>query len=336
MSAVREPTSIAATAYPAQQVWSTVLVWGAGLFVLAGTLSFVMARTWWLADLVNFFRPHLFVAGGFWSVLCVLRRSRSTILAALATLLAATVPLLAVPPAAGPAEGFPLRVMAANLLIDNPETERLADYTAQMQPDVILSEETSPHWQEALVDFAELPFESGRDLKLHNDMKLLSRYPIVSEKVVEDQERFPSLIRHPIRFEIALPDRHLVLYATHPDTPRRPWQWEQRNLYLALLAEAVNGERAGTAVIVAGDWNTPSWSPFLRDFFEKTGLRSTESRWWPAPTRFSTRFGSIVALGMPIDHIAVSPGIGLSAFRTGPKFGSNHVPIVADVTIPAG
>lgn len=96
--------------------------------------------------------------------------------------------------------------------------------------------------------------------------------------------------------------------------PREPWQWQQRNEYLALLTSSVAAEPPGTHIVVAGDWNTASCSPFYRDVLAKIGLHVTEFPWWPAATRFSLRFGSIVALGMPIDHIAISSGIGFSAF----------------------
>lgn len=59
------------------------------------------------------------------------------------------------------------------------------------------------------------------------------------------------------------------------------------------LEAALQAEPADMAVIVAGDWNTPPWSPFFRDFLSSTGYKNTEARWWPERTRFSIRFGGI-------------------------------------------
>ncbi|WP_051069165.1 endonuclease/exonuclease/phosphatase family protein [Mesorhizobium metallidurans] len=306
------------------------------LFALGAGASFFGGRQFWTADLINFFRPHLLVLGLLLAVLCLSFRSRIAVLAAALCALTAVVPMLVLPQSARPAPGFPLRIMSANLLIDiqNPDTSRLEAYIAQQRPDLIVTEETLPVWQNALLKSTGLPFDSNRDLNLRDDMKLLSRFPILSEKVVADKIRYPDLVRHPVRFEIATPAGTVIVYAVHPDTPRRPWQWRQRNAYLALLAEVIRKEPPQANIVVVGDWNAPNWSPFFRDFFSATGLLSTESGRWPSPTRFSTRYGSFVPLGTPIDHFAVSAGIGLTTYATGPKFGSNHVPIFAELTLP--
>lgn len=307
------------------------------LFAIAVGGSFFGSRYFWAADLLNFFRPHLLLLGLLLAAICLASRSRLGLVAAGAAALSAVLPMAVLPQPARPAPGFPLRIVSANLLIDmeRPDTSRLETYIAQQQPDVVVTQETLPVWQSTLLKSAGLPFDSSRDLQLRDDMKLFSRFPILSEKVIKDDSRFPDLVRHPVRFEIATPAGPAIIYSVHPDTPRRPWQWRQRNAYLALLTNAIRAEPPHANIVVVGDWNTPSWSPFYRDFFTATGFLSTESGWWLAPTRFSTRYGSLVAFGMPIDHIAISPGIGLTSYATGPTFGSNHVPVFVELTIPA-
>ena len=39
-------------------------------------------------------------------------------------------------------------------------------------------------------------------------------------------------------------------------------------------------------------------------------------------------------LGTPIDHIEVSPTIGVKSLTTGEHFGSDHLPLIADLYIP--
>ena len=96
----------------------------------------------------------------------------------------------------------------------------------------------------------------------------------------------------------------------------------------------MKAEPRDAAVIVAGDWNTPPWSPFFQDFLSSTGYRTTESRWWPLPTRFSIRLWALTWIGTPIDRVVLSPALGLEELAMGPKFGSNHLPVVARVVIP--
>ena len=126
----------------------------------------------------------------------------------------------------------------------------------------------------------------------------------------------------------------VFLYAFHPETPRRLWQWRDRNAYLSAVADAVKGDLEKAPVIVAGDWNTPTWSPFFRSFLRQAGLASTAGGWLQPVTRFSMKLDALAYIGASIDHIAVSPDIFLKARQVGPAFGSNHLPVIADLALP--
>lgn len=170
-------------------------------------------------------------------------------------------------------------------------------------------------------------------MRSRDDMKIFSRVPILSETVVSP-ESMDTGGRHPFRFELAFGNSRIVFFAIHTQTPRTQEMWRERNAYLRDLTTAVQAEAKGARIVVAGDWNTPIWSPFFSRVLKDGNLRTTQPRWWPLQTRFSLRFGSITELGIPIDHIAVSPNIRLAAFSTGPQFGSNHLPVIADLAIP--
>ena len=85
-------------------------------------------------------------------------------------------------------------------------------------------------------------------------------------------------------------------------------------------------------MILAGDWNTPVWSPEFTDFFAASHLFATERSAWPAATRVFFGLGKI--LGTTVDHIAVSGGIAVARIFTGEDFGSDHLPVVADLKLP--
>lgn len=311
----------------------TVTNAAAALFLVGTTLSLVLAEKAWLADLASFFRPHLFALGVIIFGFCLAARSRLSLILGNAGVALAALPLLAALPAAPQRDGDEIRFLTANLFIQNTEFARLQNFIGEARPDFVLTQETQRLWQVGFSKVSELPYQSSRDLKSRNDMKLFSRYPIISERVIVGGKDYESLLRHPVRFEVALPTRKLIIYAIHPDTPRLASKWRQRNMYLDLLTETLQTEPRGTAVIVAGDWYTPTWSPFFRDVLSKAALFTTEDWWWPRPTRFALRFGGITWLGTPIDHIAVSSSIGLISLETGPKFGSNHLPVIARLTV---
>lgn len=92
----------------------------------------------------------------------------------------------------------------------------------------------------------------------------------------------------------------------------------------------IESNREGEPLVIAGDFNTPVesrifarwWSGFS-DAFEHAGIGfgySWHSRWH----------------GLRIDHILGGNGVVARRTWIGPDLGSDHVPVIADLTIPAG
>ena len=302
-------------------------------FAAAQFVSVALSRNLWAADLANFIRPHLLVAGVILFVIGFALPRRSTKIAGAIGLLAAGVPYLFLPPPAPAAAGTTFTVVSANVLVDNLDPRPFLALPEVGEADILVLQEVRPFWQNTLIARGRWPFESSRDLAGNTDMKVLSRFPILDERTVFP-ESGDTYGRFAVRFELSVEGRTVVLYAVHPQTPRGPRAWEARAAYLRDLEAAVKSEPSDALVVVAGDWNTPPWSPFFLDFLSSTGYRTTESRWWPLPTRFSIRLWSLTQIGTPIDRIVLSPTMALEELALGPKFGSNHLPVVARVVIP--
>jgi endonuclease/exonuclease/phosphatase (EEP) superfamily protein YafD len=83
------------------------------------------------------------------------------------------------------------------------------------------------------------------------------------------------------------------------------------------------------AVIVLGDLNTTSWSPYFRDLLADSGLADTRRGFgvlgsWPdlpSPLR------------IPIDHCLVSDKVAVHDRRIGPPVGSDHRGVIVDLTV---
>ena len=227
--------------------------------------------------------------------------------------------------------------MSSNVLFDNPSKGLFRDIVATLAPDVIVTQEARYEWPAALRDLSGYRYVAGPDILWWNGNIVVSRFPLRA-RLVEDMPPSGGPIggAQALRVEIATPQsgRPVVLYAIHAPTPRTEAGWHARNEYLKTLTMRIAAEPPEVNVIVAGDWNTPVWSTTFKRFLDATGLLATERSAWPAPTRLFSDFGAPAFLGTPIDHIAVSDRIGVKAFFTGPDFGSDHLPVVADLNIP--
>lgn len=302
-------------------------------FTGAQLASVALERQLWLADLSNFIRPHLLAGGVLLFVLGMVVATRGTRVAGTLALGAGILPFVWLPSPAPALGGQPFTLVSANVLNENRDPSRFLTFSEIVSADILVLQEMTPLWQDALIAGGFWQHESSRDLIANIDMKVFSRFPVLSERVVSP-ESDDTGGRHPVRLELSIAGRPLILYAVHPQTPRRQGMWRERTAYLRDLAAAIEGEPDDAAVVVAGDWNTPPWSPFFRDFLVSTGYLTTEPRWWPEPTRFSIRFGNVTRLGTPIDRVVVSSNVGLVDLAIGSRFGSNHLPVIATLSVP--
>jgi len=316
----------------------TALVWLVALAVALLTALVSAADRFWPGDMIAFFRPQLALAALL--LLCVaLWLKRWTASAALAALLAVNaLPLFVITvPTAASADSRNLRLVSANLLFDNPTPERFSEAVAKLSPDIIVVQEARYAWPNTLrTTLPDFPNQVGQEVLSWNGNLVLSRYPMRA-KLLADMPPSGNQLggARAIRVEVDLPGRArpLILYALHAPTPRSMRAWQARNRYLDALAEKIAAEPQGTPIVLAGDWNTPVWSPAYARTLFLSGLEAAERSAWPSASRLFASLGG-VNFGTPIDHVAVSRGIGVADFFTGPAFGSDLLPVVADLKLP--
>jgi endonuclease/exonuclease/phosphatase (EEP) superfamily protein YafD len=152
---------------------------------------------------------------------------------------------------------------------------------------------------------------------------LWSRFPLVDVQV-QDVHGRPFIGATAI-----LGTSRLRLCTVHMVAPlggdRARWQAQLRH-----LGEEIHGERG--ALVVAGDFNATRHHPSFRrllsdgmaDAHEERG-RGWAATWprnrWPLPPL------------MRLDHVLVSPGVGVRSIREGLGQGSDHRPIIADLVL---
>lgn len=304
------------------------------LVVLAtGTLT---AGRFWLADMITFFQPQLALAALIVLGLALLLHCWLPSLVLALVLAVAAYPLFFTKaPLAASVGTSNLRILSANILFNHPEPERFAEVVAELSPDIIVTQEARFEWPQLLRALPGYPYLVGPQQYRWNSNLVVSRYPMRARMVPDMPPSGLALGGGlAMRVEVDVPgrDRPLVVYAAHAPTPRTLAGWEARNLYLDTLAERVAAEPEGTQVILAADWNTPAWSPAYSRTLFLSGLEATERSAWPSATRlFASIFG--VNIGTPIDHIGVSRGIGVKDLFAGPDYGSDHLPVIADIDL---
>ena len=92
------------------------------------------------------------------------------------------------------------------------------------------------------------------------------------------------------------------------------------------LAQIV-AERPGPLVAV-GDFNSTAWSPYFSDLLNQTRLHDARLGFGLQPT-WPTRQ---ILLRIPIDHALVSEEVTVHDFRAGPDVGSDHFPVILDLS----
>jgi endonuclease/exonuclease/phosphatase (EEP) superfamily protein YafD len=120
----------------------------------------------------------------------------------------------------------------------------------------------------------------------------------------------------------------LTIVATHPASPKKAWEFADRKRQLAEVGKLARNT-AGPVVVV-GDLNTTSWSPYFQDLLATSGLLDSRRGFgveasWPR--------ASLALMRIPIDHCLVSPEVSVLDRWIGEDVGSDHRPIVVEFAL---
>jgi endonuclease/exonuclease/phosphatase (EEP) superfamily protein YafD len=313
---------------------------GAGvvLAALAASLLALAADRWWFADLAVNFRVQYAVAGVVGALAFAALRRRAVALAALAVVALNAPPLLATlrsaPPAAAPSR--PLRLASANVLYLSADYVRVLAWAQRDPADVLVIVEATAAWRDALAPLRAIyPYSAESGVTRRRGVVVLSRWPLApAEPLFDGSTRAVGLAT-----TVQVGDGGLRLLAVHASWPTGPAAARERAANLARVARfaaaAEGGAPEGGAaqalpVVVAGDLNVSPFSPHFARLLRDGRLRSAAQGYW-LPT-WPIQF---LPAGIQIDHVLVSAAIGVRAIRRGPAIGSDHLPVVADLAMPA-
>ncbi len=298
----------------------------AACLVTAGSF---LARGSWLLELLTHFRFQL-ALGSIMLLLCALARRR-LLTAALAAIAAAAnaaplVPYILPASVAAEAAGDPLRLMSANVHYRNSDYAALLEQVRREDPDVLGLMEVDRSWLDGLSALeAQYRYTVQRPQEGAYGLALYSKLPI---RRLPESPYIEDGFQTAIAVELATGRGPVTLVLAHVRAPTAPAKARLRNAQFGKLAEMLRLD-GNEAKVLMGDLNTTPWSPYYRQLAATAGMQTAGlghgyQPTWPA---------GFSLLKIPIDHCLVSDALRVAGFRTGADFGSDHLPIVIDLSV---
>lgn len=289
-----------------------------------------------LADIANHFRPATLAGFVVLSAIVAAVRDRALMAAALAGL-AVNIVLFALPffTTAGMESVFfdrkepsvPISIVSFNLEWNGRDLHHVAAYLQEKSPDLVLLQEADQRNREALLPLLKAHYAHAVICNSEPcDVVILSKIAVRARGTLVNAGQLP----HAVWADVSVRDGMTLRVASvHTIFPVAAAPLAAQMNSLAEWAGSVEGP-----LLLSGDFNVTPWSWLMQKFQWATGLKrhATLLRSWPTASS-----GNDVPLPFfLIDHILTTPGIRTLSIDTGPDLGSDHLPIVARLAVPAG
>jgi endonuclease/exonuclease/phosphatase (EEP) superfamily protein YafD len=223
-----------------------------------------------------------------------------------------------------------VKILFSNVWETNRDHQPILQLVRSETPDIAVFVEVNARWRKQLDSLQDiLPY--SRDNKKGEVI-----YSKIDLKGTEIVPQDPNFARTLILRNLQLQGTPFTLVATHPSSPASPAEFAKRNKHLENLGLYL--EKSLDNLIVVGDFNASPWSPYYRKFVDRGRLVNTQEGLGlhPTWTTLGVRklpFWSQPWLSVPIDHIFTrAPNIHATSFHSGNDIGSDHLPIIADIS----
>jgi endonuclease/exonuclease/phosphatase (EEP) superfamily protein YafD len=286
---------------------------------------------WWLADLASHPRFHYFAVALLAAPVALALRRRRLAFAAALVVAAQIHAIAAAPrlPSAAEAAGAPFRVASINVLWSNKRFDEFRNLVVREKPDILVLQEVALGWWDTVEGLNRTLYPHrapGKDDEWHSDFALLSRFPILEQRLVFlPGQRFGYL-----EAVLDVNGRRVRIVAVHPPYPLSAGLTEiNRRHFEAFVAVA---RRSAEPVLIVGDFNLTPYSPRFRHFLSTSGLAIVDLGWlWPRtwPSADHRMFFAMAFRGFPIDHIVASGHFAAISARTIAVPGSDHLGVAA-------
>jgi len=304
--------------------WAFINVLAVGLSIC--TLVGFFGTQWWIFDLISHFRVQYFL--GLLVLILIYgvgKRLRSLIISAVFIFvnLFLILPLF-FRPSAHQIEGDTFRILYANVYSDNPQHYLLRELIQDTEPDIVVLLEINQDWLDDL-SLAEMgyPYYLAEARQDNFGVALFSRFPIEESEI----RRFGLFDFPSILADLNIDDARVTFLVTHAVPPKSEKLTWHRNIHLSEIANYISGLDGN--IILAGDFNSTSWSPFFREWLQVSQLRDSRNGFGFQPTWPAFNWFFLV----PIDHLLITSDIQVYRREVGPHIGSDHYPLILEFSL---
>lgn len=332
------------------RVFSLVSVIYVLVLALYLILRLVVGDRWWWLAFLNNFAPYYFLTLLIFFPMAVILRNRTNIVRLLPFVLIGLLWYGSywLPKNTAVASGSEsLKIVTFNVLPINPRLDDVVAWIREMNADVVLLQELAPHIKTRLrEELADLYLYSD---DLSDNQLTLSRHELLASESVELNVWWVQYLTLNINGqETAIYNVHLPMPTLTEPRFDRPvdngllqlalmYDETWRNAQIRVLLERIKNEPLPH--IVAGDFNTSDnaiiygeIAAVMRDSFREAGIGLGAS--WPAETGEEGLPSFLPAL-IRIDYVWHSEEFYTVSASTGPRLGSDHLPLIVSLGIKA-
>lgn len=216
-----------------------------------------------------------------------------------------------------------IRLLIANVMMDNRQAEDFLALVRQHDPDVVLTVETDDWWDQKMKNLdRDYPYAVKNPRENTYGMHLFSKLKLDSPEIrflMEDE--VPS-IRTGIRLRSG---DWFDFYGLHPRPPKPRQDTEERDAEILFVGKEVKAN--GRPAIIAGDLNDVAWSHTTRLFQRISGMLDPRI----GRGMFNTFHAKYPVLRWPLDHVFLEESFTIRELRRLGFFGSDHFPVLAEL-----
>ncbi len=287
------------------------------------TLISILTPVYPPAELINHFRPFILIGAAFLLFFCLMLRKRKMIYL---TLMIFTVNLMLIFPALNyvntltkQQNGDKVTLLTFNVHITNTDMSKAKSYILHKKPDIIVFQEFGFQQEHLLEQLKkEYPYQISCARNISCFLAMISKRPFTNASTKNSTAVSPPIVTATFKDKN---NKKFKVIGTHISWPFNPYSQEMDLNWLAKYSK-----KDKTPVVILGDFNHTPWSWRLTKFSSKSGLgrHATLLRSWPANMFFPMFL---------IDHVFSSKEISNIEISTGPDLNSDHLPVLATITI---